>query len=420
MNKIFLVLKYEFLNTITRRSFLLTLILVPLVPALILGGISLFGGEDAAENEGGLFQPSQEQLTEGYVDQADIISALPPELESDRLMAFPSIEAARQAAVSGEINGFYIIESDYLETGSVQYIREDFNPLSALESTGVIDTVIRYNLLGTDSQRLEAFTNPVQVERIDLRPDDVERDESSPLAFYVPYGVTMLFYVLIITSASLMMNSVAKEKENRVMEILMSSIKPNQLLTGKILGLGLIGLLQMIVWFGSAFLMLRLGGTTLNIPPSLQPDPQVIFWGIIFFILGYLIYATIMAGVGALVPNVKEATQATFYVILPILVPLMMIGVIIERPNALMPVILSLVPFTAPNTIMTRLAVGPVPLWQLLLSIVLMIMTIFLLIRAVAGMFRAQLLLTGNKFSPGLYLKALLGREVETLPETSE
>jgi ABC-2 type transport system permease protein len=195
------------------------------------------------------------------------------------------------------------------------------------------------------------------------------------------------------------------------MEILMSSIKPNQLLTGKILGLGLVGLLQMLVWMGSAFLMLRLGGNTLNIPPSLQLPPEILIWGVIFFILGYLLYASLMAGVGALVPNVKEATQATFIVILPILVPLMMVGVIINQPNATLPIVLSLIPFTAPNTMMTRLAVSGVPFWQLALSIVLLIFMIVLIIRAVAGMFRARILLTGKKFSVGLFLKTLVGQE---------
>ncbi len=120
-----------------------------------------------------------------------------------------------------------------------------------------------------------------------------------------------------------------------------------------------------------------------------------------------------MAGVGALVSNMKEASQATFIIILPILVPLLLISVIIETPNATLPVILSLIPFTAPNTIMTRLAVGPVPLWQLLLSISLMILTIWFLINAVAGMFRGQLLVTGKKFSLKRYIKALRGKELD-------
>ncbi len=410
MNKIWLVIKTEFINTITRRSFLLTLVLIPLVPALILGGIALFGGRDALAGSG---QPSEaEKIIEGYVDKAGIIKTLPEWAQDGRLVAFPNESTAHKAALDGEITAYYIIPPDYLDTGSIRYVREDFSILTGLESTGIMDEILRYNLLGADPLRYQTYQNPAVVERFDLAPDLKERDQSNPLSFYLPYGVTMLFYVLIMTSSSMMLNSIAKEKENRVMEVLMSSIKPNQLLAGKILGLGLVGLLQMVVWMGSALVMLNLGGPMLNIPPSLQLPKEIFFWGIPIFILGYLIYATIMAGIGALVHNVKEGSQATFYVILPILIPLLMVGVIIERPNAPLPVILSLIPFTAPNTIMTRMAVSPVPQWQLLVAIGLMILTIVLLIRGVAGMFRAQFLLTGKKFSPGLYLKALLGKEI--------
>ena len=416
MNKIWIVLKTEFINTITRRSFLLTLILVPLVPALLLAGIGLLGGEDAAEGVGDIFSPGQDtQVSEGYVDQADIITEVPEWLGENRLVAFQDEESAHEATVSGEISGYFVIQPNYLEDGAVRYVREDFNPTAALENTNIINRLIEYNLLGSDQTRFEAYQNPIQIEQVDLDPGEgQERDTESPLAFYLPYGVTMLFYVVIFTSASLMLNSVAKEKENRIMEILMSSIKPNELLTGKILGLGLVGLLQLVVWLGSAYGLLQLGGSTLNIPDSLQLPPEIFFWGIPFFILGYLLYASIMAGVGALVPNLKEASQATFYVIIPMLVPLILVGAIIEQPNAALPVILSLFPLTAPNTIITRMAVTTVPLWQLLVTVGLMIGTIILLIRAVSRMFRAQLLLTGKKFGIGLYLKALLGQEIES------
>ena len=415
MKKIWIVLKTEFINTITRRSFLLTLILVPLVPALILGAISLFGGEENEEERGSIFQ-SPQNLTdsEGFIDQAGIISELPDWVEEGRLIEYFSKDEADQAAIEKEIIGYYIIEENYLETGAIQYIREDFNPLSAMDSTWVFEETIKFNLLDLDQHLYDMYPNPKLVTNVDLLQDEGEIDRSNPLSFYLPYGVTMLFYVLMITSASLLLNSIAKEKENRVMEILMSAIKPKELLAGKILGLGLVGLLQMIVWMGSAFLMLDLGKTILNIPPNLQLPPEILFWGIVFFILGYLMYGTIMAGVGALVPNLKEASQTTFIIVLPMLVPLLMITVIIEKPNATLPVILSLIPFTAPNTMMTRMSVSPVPLWQLLLAVGLMILTIWFLIRAVAGMFQAQLLVTGKKFSLKLYLKALLGQELES------
>jgi ABC-2 type transport system permease protein len=417
MNKIWIVFKTEFINTITRRSFLLTLILVPLVPALILGAISLFDVDISQGQEEETTQLENE-ISEGYIDQAGIIKELPAWITEERLVEFNSVEEAQQAITSGEITGYYIIFEDYLESGEITYVTEDFSPMTAMETTGTLEMVIEYNLIGADQVRYETYLNPIQVEYVNLSPEDIDQDDDNMFAFYVPYGVTMLFYIVIITSASLMMNSVAKEKENRVMEILMSSIKPNQLLAGKILGLGLVGLVQMVVWLGSAFVMLRLGGTTLNIPPNLQLPPAILYWGIPFFILGYLLYAAIMAGVGALVPNIKEASQATFIIILPILIPLVLVSAIIESPDAALPTILSLIPFTAPNTIMTRIAVTQVPIWQILLSLGLLIITVILVIRAVAGMFRASLLLTGQKFKIGLYLKALLGKDLETKETT--
>lgn len=416
MKNVLSVLKTEFINTITRRSFLLTLILVPLVPALILGVVSLISdGDDGGI--GNIFQPEPSgQVPDGFIDQAGIITEIPEWVGEDYLTEYSSEAAARQAAINSEINGYYLIPADFIQTGDIRFVSPDFSPLTALDSTWTITTTIDYNLVGADPIRLQAFQNPVQVTHIDLAAEEEQRDESSMLAFYLPYGITMLFYVLIITTASLMLNSVAKEKENRVMEILLSSITPKQLLTGKILGLGLIGLLQTTLWLGTALLLLRLGGRTLNIPSSLIPSPEILIWGIILFILGYLIYATIMAGVGALIPNIKEGSQATFYVILPLLIPLVLVSVLIEQPHSPLAVILSLIPFTAPNTIMTRMATTSVPIWQVLVAIVGMILTIFFLIRAVAGMFRAQLLLTGKKFKLGTFIMALFGK----MPSTTQ
>jgi len=394
------------------------LILVPLIPALILGGMSLFGDDQPLTWGGTSSQPQPiDELSEGYLDHANIIKNKPAWFDEERLIAFEDEADAKQALRSGKISGYFIIQPDYIESGDIRYVSENFNPMTPMETGWAIDALIQFNLLGGDLERFEVYQNPIQLKYVDLEPDVIEDsiEMGSPIAFYIPYGMTMLFYILIVTSASLMMNNVAKEKENRVMEILVTSIKPRELLTGKILGLGLVGLLQLVVWLGSALVMLRLSGRTLQIPPELQLSPAILIWGVVFFILGYLIYGTIMAGVGALVGSVKEASQATFIVILPILIPLMMISSIINMPNEPLAVILSLIPFTAPNTIMTRMVVTTVPLWQLLIAIGGMIITILILIRAVSGMFKAQLLLTGQKFSLGLFLKALRGQLPETL-----
>jgi ABC-2 type transport system permease protein len=419
MNKVWIVFKTEFINTVTRRSFLITLILVPLLPSLILGALSLFGKDDTEIGGTEIPQTASEGAgIAGYVDLAGIITTVPDWIQEGQLPAFNTTDAARTAIEEGKIQGFYVISQDYLETGSVQYYLRDFNPFSAIGMSGMMDALIEYNLLGADQRLFEIYANPTQVEWVDLTPTEEEgRDMSNVASFYVPYGVTLLFYFLTFSSASLLLNSIAKEKENRIMEILMNAMTPRQLLTGKILALGLVGLLQLVVWLGTGLALVNLGGTTLNIPAGLQLSPTLLFWGVLFFITGYLIYATIMAGVGALVPNLREASQATFMVIIPLLIPLFLASNIIEAPDTTLSLVLSLIPFTATSTIMTRLAVGSVPLWQILTSLVLMIATFIFLIRAVAKMFQTQLLLTGQKFSIGLYLKYLLGKEATGIVE---
>lgn len=145
-------------------------------------------------------------------------------------------------------------------------------------------------------------------------------------------------------------------------------------------------------------------------PAAFQLPPQFLFWGIIFFIFGYGLYASQMAGVGALVPNLREASQASFFVIFPMIIPLFFISVLIEEPNGTLATILSLVPWTAPVTMMLRLAAGDVPVWQLLIASTLLAVTGFLILRSVVHMFRAQTLLSGQPFNVKVYFNALLGR----------
>jgi ABC-2 type transport system permease protein len=243
VKKTWIVLKTEFLNTVTRRSFILALILVPLVPAIILGVMSLLKTKEPVGESGVSISVSQieEQLPQGYVDLAKIVNSSPEWLGEDVLLLFHQESEAVDAILTAKIRGYFVIQPDYLESGSVRYISREFNPVTSLDSTWTINSLIQYNLLGEDIDQFDAFFFPLHVQYIDLAPDEAEIGidiGKDPYAFYIPYGMTMLFYVLILTSASLMMNSVAKEKENRVMEILVSSVNPRQLLTGKILGLG--------------------------------------------------------------------------------------------------------------------------------------------------------------------------------------
>jgi ABC-2 type transport system permease protein len=414
MKRVWLVLRNELINVVARRSFILTTLGIPLLSTLIFMGASALnrraaGGAAAAISQivGGGAQP---QAAEGFVDPGGIIKIIPSSVPDGRLVRYPDEAAARQALAEGKITAFYIIPADYLKSGKLTNVRADFNPFSGFSQAGLLQWVLKVNLLGGDVGLGSLVDTPLDLEVTSLAPTP-ERDQNNPLTFWLPYAVTFIFYLVILMTASLLLSSLTKEKENRVLEILMASIDPLELLVGKITALGLSGLLQTVLWVSTGYVLLRLSGQAFALPAAFQLPASIILWGVVFFLLGYAVYASLMAAIGALVPNLREASQATFIIILPMIVPMMMISVLVEEPNGALAVGLSLFPLTAPVTMMTRLSAGAVPVWQVLLAVVLLAGTAVFIVRGVARLFRAQTLLTGQKFQLRRLFAALAGRE---------
>jgi ABC-2 type transport system permease protein len=181
-----------------------------------------------------------------------------------------------------------------------------------------------------------------------------------------------------------------------------------EMLTGKIIALGMAGLLQMVVWFGSGFFLFRLAGRQFSLGASFNLPPSILFWGLIFFLLGYALYASLMAGLGALVPNLREGNQATILVIFPLIIPILFSSSMAAAPNNPLFFALSMIPFTSPVTMISRLAATDVPLWQLLLSVFLLAGTVVLVLQSAARLFRAQNLLSGNSIKAMDLLRALV------------
>lgn len=410
MNKTLLVIKKEIVTTAQRKSFLFTTFGLPLIAVLIILGVSALNQESRSTLSEFIGSPGSEELeSEGLVDRSGLIETIPEELPPNVLVAFPDEESARQALAEGEVSGYYIVPEDVVETGEIISVREDANPLSDRGQPWFMDWALRYNLLGGDAELAARVQNPMNLEEVALEPSQV-RDKENPLTYWIPYGTTMMFYIIILGSASLLLSSVTNEKQNQVIEILMLSVSPMQMLSGKILALGLLGLLQTVIWAGTSYSLLSFSGRTFTLPAGLGLSPTILVWGVIFFLLGYAVYASLMAGLGALVPNLQEASQATFVIIAPLIVPLLFVNILIEDPHGAVSTILSIFPLTAPVTMMTRLAAGGVPLWQPLVAIALLVGTAFLIVRAVANLFHAQTLLSGAPFSVRRFLGALLGR----------
>jgi ABC-2 type transport system permease protein len=410
MNKTMLVLRHEIVTLLSRPTFLFALFGIPLIGVLVFTVAGRFSKGDPSQNIfARIISNPQAVQAEGYVDQSGIINQVPASVPAGLLVAFKSEAAAEQALENGDISAYYLIPPDYIQTGEITYARPDFNPLGQSGQLKLLEWVLNVNLLGGDEQLASLANGPTVVDRVSLSPEP-QRDENNMLTFFLPYAVTMLYYFIILSTASLMLSSVAKEKENRVMEVLMSSITPRQLLAGKIAGLGLLGLLQTVAWVGTGRMLLARSETTFNLSAAFQLPASFLAWGLVFFLLGYAVYASLMAGLGSLVPNLREASQATIVVIFPLMVPLFLINVLINEPHSLASIIMSLFPLTAPVAMMTRLAAGGVSLWQTLLAAVLLAATAILVVLAVARMFRAQSILSGQPFTRKVFFQALLGR----------
>jgi ABC-2 type transport system permease protein len=412
MKKTFYVLRQEVITIITSRSFLLVSFGIPLFAALIFYVVSRVSGSSSASNLVSQIFTAQQEMkkAEGYVDQAGIIKQLPEGYSADLYLAFPDEAAAKSALKAGQITAYYIVPPDYVTKGQLIYVRPDFNPMSAAGKSFMFERLLKINLLGGDPHLADQISAPLKLETESLAPTP-QRDQNNMLSFWIPYAVTMIFYIIILGASSLLLSSVTKEKENRTIEILMSSATPTQLLAGKILGLGFVGLFQAVLWVGTGYGLLRQGKSVFNWSSVFQLPVEFLLWGVVFFLLGYTVYASLMAGLGALVPNMREASQATIVVIFPLIIPMFLMNILIEAPNGTVSVALSLIPFTSPVVMMTRLSSGGVPWWQPPLAAVLLVLTIVLVVRAVAGMFRAQTILSGQPFNIRRFLLALIGKQ---------
>ncbi len=410
MKNTWLVLRQEVISTVTRRSFQLTAFGLPLISALLFAAFSLLN-RSAPGAVSGILNPAQPSLTfpEGFVDQSGLIETIPDYVSEDNLRAYQDEASAKSALLSGEISAYYLIPEDYLASGQVVFVSIDFNPMDAFRGGALIDQVLQVNLLEGNIHLADIVTNPFALQVMIQNPSN-RLNQDSPLVFFVPYSVMLLYYMLILMSAGFLVSSLNKERENRMLEIMLVTVTPRQLLGGKFIGLGLMGLLVNFLWVGSAYGLMVLSGSTFQLPAEFQLAPYILVWGVVYFLLGYAVYASLLGAVGAMLPNLRETSQATMVVILPMIIPLMFISILIAQPNSLLAVGLSLFPLTAPVTMMLRLTIITVPAWQLLLSVVILLLTAMFILRTVASMFRAQTMLSGHPLSLRNIYRMILGQ----------
>jgi ABC-2 type transport system permease protein len=226
----------------------------------------------------------------------------------------------------------------------------------------------------------------------------------------LPFILALVVMLPLFTSGSYLLQSLAREKSNRVMEILLVSLKPRQLLTGKLLGIGALTLIQYLGWAAIGVLAFIVSGMDASrwladIHLSLGEVALLLPYALAAFIL----YAGLMAGIGAMAPNLESSRSWVFVLSLPMLFPIYVWGSIIASPNGPLAVALSLIPFSSPVAMLMRLTRTVVPMWQIIVSITLLAMTDVLVVWLMARLFRVQTLLSGESLSLRRVWTALSG-----------
>lgn len=403
------VFKFEFLNLVRRRSFLLMIVLVPLIPSLLFFLLGMLN-DDQTQSITQIFTSEvTNPLPIGVVDQSGIVTDYPDWLTNGALVEVVDEDIARQRTAENQLEGFFVIAPDYLESGKVTYIKPEISMITEIVQQGALDELINYNLMGADQQLYLRYTNPVTYRYEYLDPETADtRDQDSAASFLVPYAIMMLFYMLILISSSFMLNAVGKDKENKTIEILLTSASPMDLFLGKLLGYGAASLLQMMAWGSAVVLFMNLGGQSFSFLQGVSLSNQIVFLGIPYFILGFFLYGSLMAGIGAMAPNLREGNSSSFILTLPLIFIFLIINQLIGEPNSFLSVFLSIFPLTSSVVMMTRLAIGSVPIWQLALSFGVLTATGYLVVRGVSNLFSSQTLLTGEKFKLSTFFRTIV------------
>lgn len=409
MNKIGLVAKHEFMSTLKRRSALFAIFGLPLLMLLLMAGINWLNRTQGGDNSSllsELVSGGDDNLPAGLVDDTGQLHTFPPPADNTFVL-FPSLDAAKVAYDAGEVSSYYHIPADYLERGEIFQYADDV-------SVGSNEGQILYRVLVenfvTESAAAHLIVSPIQqYEEIDLSATEDQGQQNYFANLALALGVALLFFLTVMGAAGYLLQSLGKEKENRIMEILLSSIRPFQLLVGKVVGLGGIGLLQMAVWTALAFFFFR--GSEGPFNNLTLPSLSMAIWLLIFshFVLGYLVYASLFAGLGAITPSVKESSQYTFLLMLPTFLPLWFNSIMISAPNGPFATTLSLIPLTAPIAMPMRLVMTTIPAWQWMVSLGCSLVTAVLLLWGATKFFRSRTLLAGQSLSLRVIWQSLRG-----------
>lgn len=415
-SKVRAVATFELLCTLKRKGYLIATFGMPLI-LLAYGGV--VGGI-------GYFIDSQPETPRAYavIDRSGILAGSAPEVRStllpeqllDALRAAGGVPAlvemgsttlrmsqdedtVRRQVLDGDLAGYWVVPPDYLDSGRLERYLSDSMRLGTSDARGAIQRLLRDRLLelAVDEALRERVREPVaRVDSYTLGPDGepADRNVAAVIArLAIPIVFVVVLFVALMMSTSYLVQGLAEEKENKVVEVLLASADPDEILTGKLLGLGGAGLLQVTVWFsmtlaGALLFAGMLAGLGVQMPwaSMLVAGP--------FFAVAYLFFGCLMLATGSLGSGYKESQQLTAVWGILAALPLMFLGVMLSQPHGAVARTLTWIPFSAPVTVVIRMALEPdgIAIWEIAGSLAMMVGATFMGLRIGGRLFRLGLL----------------------------
>ncbi len=401
LNKTFAVAKWEFLEKVKTKVFLISLILTPAIIFFFALAPTLFtSSEDTSPKAIGLLDVSGIYYgnMRAELDKYKLSDGQPNYLLINLNKENGSLNASKKEAdslvLSKRLAGYLLIKNAGTDSVKVEYRGRQTGNLKEINrfEKAFNESRIRYKLTvqGVDPELIDQLSTNVDISTIQIEKGGKESKSDFLTTFFSSFILIMLLVMMILSSGGMLIRSLVEEKSNRLIEILVSSCTPDELLAGKILGLSSVGLFQIFIWMLLGISLAGFSLIPLNFFTNFIPM-------LVFFILGFIFYTAIFVGIGSIVTTEQEAQQITSYLSMILLLPVVLTVPAIENPESFMVKVLTYIPFTTPSIMLLRLSVSQVSAFVVSVTIFIMLISIYITNYLAAKIFRIGILSYGKK-----------------------
>ncbi len=408
ISKILLIARREFFHNVRRPSFLFAVFGTPLIVAISL---ILSIGLSSDEKNLSEFTPV------GIVDASDahvLAARLNPQDSPVPFVYLDDRAAADQGMEDGSIKSFIEVTPQYMQTGRINLYTRSNAPEPLYDAINSL--MLEHLTAGVNNQ---AALNLVREEpEFDVTVLEGNRTFGPDSIFFVAFLPIIFGFFLVmssVTTSSFLMSGLVEEKTNRIMEILVTSVRPMELLIGKLIGMCVLGLLQVVTLLAAAYIGISIANQQ-NILSGFSLPPDLAVLALVYYFLSYVLLAAISICIGAIVGSEQESRQLSAIMILPVMIPYLAFFTFLLDPNGTLPVALSLIPITAPMAVLMRVGLTNVPLWQILVSIAGLIVVNGFVLWLSARMFRWGVLNTNKMPNLRRIIQIIRGRAPASAP----